>query len=230
MAEHGRPFLGLSRHNMKDYLVRRLRPGGGTRPELLLLEDRGVQAVVKDYLPTGILLRALVGPWLISREEHIYRTLDGAPGVPGLIGRIDRWALAVEHIEGRSCADFPDGSLPPKFFERLREVVGGIHARGIVHCDIKNRANIVVTEDLQPYLVDFASAFSREGAPGPLRRFAFERFRVDDLRAVVKARILVGRIGDEADADFAFRHGAAERAVRAVRDAARWIFKRLAGG
>jgi len=228
MAEPGRPFAGLTRRNMQYYLVRRLRPGGGTRPELLVLEDRGVQTVVKDYRPAGRLLRAFVGPWLISREERIYRALDGAPGVPRLIARVDRWALAVERVPGRSCADFADGTLPPQFFERLREVVNGIHARGIVHCDIKNRSNIVVTEDLQPYLVDFASAFAREGPLAPLRRFAYERFRVDDLRAVVKARLLVGRIGDEADADFAFRRGLAERTVRALRDAARRVFKRLA--
>ena len=48
---------------------------------------------------------------------------------------------------------------------------------------------------------------------------------LDDLRAVVKARLLVGRIWNEQDAQFAFHRSPAERVIRAVRDAARWLFK-----
>ena len=222
-------FADLTRDNLSQHLLRRLRPGGGTRPALLLLQSHGCQAVVKDYAPSGRLLRSFVGPWLIAREERIYRALQGAPGVPRLISRLDRHALVFEHIPGRSCADYADGELPPEFFDRLKRVVEGIHARGVVHCDIKNRGNIVVTEDHQPYLVDFASAFTREGRFGPLRRSMFERFRVDDLRAVAKAKLLVGQLWNQPEADFAFHRGPAERLVRAVRNAARWLFKRLAG-
>ena len=228
MRAQGRPFEGLTRANIQGYLVARLRSGGGTRPALLLIQDRDHHAIVKDYLPTSWLLRAVFGPWLIGREEGIYQVLDGTPGVPRLVGRLDRHALVVERIEGRACSEYPDGSLPREFFDRLEAVVGGIHARGVVHCDIKNRSNIVVTEDLDPYIVDFASAFTRQGRFGPLRRFAFERFRIDDRRAVVKARLLVGRIWNDADERFAFHHGPAERTVRALRNGARWLFKALA--
>ncbi|HUU53963.1 MAG TPA: hypothetical protein VMY87_03495 [Armatimonadota bacterium] len=223
------PFEGLTRTNIQDYLIACLRTGGGTRPALLLLQDGDRRAIVKDYLPASWLLRAVFGPWLIGREERLYHVLDGAPGVPQLIGRLDRHALLVEHIDGRACSEYPDGALPPEFFQRLEAVVNGIHARGVVHCDIKNRANIVVADEFEPYIVDFASAFTREGRFGPLRRFAFERFRLDDRRAVVKARLLVGGIGNEADERFAFHHGPAERAIRALRNAARWLFKALAG-
>ena len=228
MRAQGRPFEGLTRDTIQDYVVARIRSGGGTRPALLLIQDRGHHAIVKDYLPASWLLRALFGPWLIGREERIYCVLDGVPGVPRLVGRLDRHVLVVERIEGRACSEYPDGSLPREFFERLETVVDGIHARGVVHCDIKNRSNIVVTDDLDPYIVDFASAFTREGRFGPLRRFAFERFRIDDRRAVVKARLLVGRIWNDADERFAFHHGPAERTVRALRNGARWLFKALA--
>ena len=224
----GRPFERLTRQDLSCFPVQRLRPGGGTRPALLLIEDRGQRAIVKDYSVSGWLLRVLVGPWLIRREEHLYHLLQGTPGVPRLIGRLDRHALVIEQIPGRACSEYPEGSLPAEFFQRLEQVVRGIHTRGVVHCDIKNRSNIVVTDALEPYIVDFASAFTREGRFSPLRRFAFERFRLDDERAVVKARLLVGRIWNEADERFAFHHGPAERAVRAVRNAARWFFKLLA--
>jgi hypothetical protein len=221
-------FDGLTREKLSCFTVQRLRPGGGSRPALLLAEDQGQQAVVKDYRASGWLLRTLVGPWLIGREERLYRILQGAPGVPRLFGRLDRHALVVEHIPGRACSEYPDGSLPLEFFHRLEAVVDALHERGVVHCDIKNRSNIVVAEGLQPYIVDFASAFTRAGGLGPLRRFLFERFRIDDRRAVVKARLLVGRFWTEEDEHFAFHHGPAERAVRAMRNAARRIFKLLA--
>jgi hypothetical protein len=227
---HHEPFSQLTRQSLPRHLAERLRPGGGSRPDLLLVEDQGCAAVVKDYRYSSWLMRAAVGPWLIGREERIYRLLGGSPGVPRLICRLDRWALVVEHVEGRSCADFADGELPAEFFERLLEVVKAMHSHGVVHCDIKNRANIVVALDGKPYLLDFATAFTRGGRLNLLKRLAFERFRVDDLRGVVKARLLVGQLWNQSDAEFAFRRGPAERAIRAIRDGARWLFKQLARG
>ena len=230
------PFAALTRESLGQYLRQPLRAGGGTRPELALLEDgggrrdacapsSGRQAVLKDYRASGWLMRRWVGPWLIGREERIYRLLDGVAGIPRLVCRLDRQALLVEHIAGRSCAEYPDRSLPAEFFDRLREVVEGIHARGVVHCDIKNRSNIVVGEDGQPYVIDFASAFARQGRWFPFRRLLFERFRVDDLRGVAKAKVLVARAGTREEAHFAFHRGPLERVVRAIRDAGRWVFR-----
>jgi hypothetical protein len=230
MSGRREPFADLTRENMNSYLPRRLRAGGGSRPALLLVQDQGKLAVVKDYRASGWLLRASVGPWLITREARIYASLAGAPGVPRLLRVLDRHALVVAHVAGRNCAQYPDGGLPPEFFDRLQQVVEGLHARGVVHCDIKNRSNIVVADSGQPYLIDFASAFSRNGSFGPLRRAIFERFRMDDLRAVTKARILVARVSTDEQARFAFHRTPAERAVRAVRNAARWLFKLMAGG
>ena len=224
------PFLELTRVNLPQHVSRRLRPGGGSRPELLLVEDQGQRAVLKDYRHAGWLMRVLAGPWLIGRETHIYQVLEGARGVPRLIRRLDRWALLVEHIEGRSCADYADGELPAEFFDRLHAVVEGMHARGVVHCDIKNRANIVVTADGMPHLLDFASAFARGSRLNLLRGVAFERFRIDDLRGVMKARLLVGQLWNQEDAQFAFRRGPTERVVRALRDGVRWAFKMIARG
>lgn len=225
----GEPFAELRRESIPDHVRGRVRAGGGSRPELLLLEDRGRGGVLKDYRGSAWLLRK-VGTWLIAREERVYRLLAGAPGVPALLRRVDRHALLVEHIAGRSCADYADGELPAVFFDRLLGVVQGIHARGVVHCDIKNRSNVVVAEDGQPYIVDFASAFTREGCFFPFRARLFERFRVDDLKAVAKAKILVARVGTEEEARFAFHRSFGERVARRLRNGARWVFKLLARG
>jgi hypothetical protein len=223
----GRAFEGLSRDTIGQYLVKGLRPGGGTRPALLLIEDRGKRAVVKDYRASGWLLRQVFGPWLITREECIYLRLRGAPGIPNLVGKLDRHALVVEFVRGRAASEYPMGSLPLDFFDRLAAVVNGIHNRGVVHCDLKNRSNIVVGEGNQPYIVDFASAFTCNGLLGPLRRLLFQRFRVDDRRAVVKARMLVGGVRSDEDEQFVRQRSGAERVVRAVRNGARWLFQTL---
>jgi tRNA A-37 threonylcarbamoyl transferase component Bud32 len=193
-----------------------LRPATAARARLLQVEVAGQQLVVKDYRPCGWLMREVVGPWLIAREARTYRMLAGCLGVPRLVGRLDRQALAVEHIAGRNAQEYVDGTLPPEFFARLQQVVEAIHARGVVHCDLKNRRNIVVAEGYQPYLVDFTTAL--------------DRFALDDRRAVVKARLQVGKMGNEDDRKFAFHRSPGERAVRWVRDGLRRAFKLLTRG
>ncbi len=220
-------FQGLSRDTIEQYLVSNLRPGGGTRPALLLIEDRGKRAIVKDYRASGWLLRRVFGPWLIAREERIYLRLSGAPGIPNVIGKLDRHALVVEFVRGRAASECPEGSLPPDFFERLSAVVNSLHERGVVHCDLKNRSNIVVGDGNVPYIVDFASAFTYSGALGPLRRLVFRCFQVDDRRAVIKARMLVGGIRSDEDEQFVRQRSGPERVVRAIRNGARWMFQLL---
>jgi len=220
----------LTRDNLEQCVREELRAANPHRPRLLVVEIEGLRAVVKDYRPCGWLLRTVFGPLLIRREDAIYRCLEGCPGVPRSLGRVDRQALAVEYIAGRNAGEYADGTLPPEFFEHLQEVVDAIHARGVVHCDLKNRRNIVVAEGYQPYLVDFSAAFTRRGPFGFLRRAAYARFLLDDQKAVVKARLQVGQMWDPADAEFAFHRGPAERAVRRVRDGLRWMFKVLSRG
>jgi hypothetical protein len=208
------PGASLTRDNLERHVQEELRPANPHRPRLARVEVEGQRAVVKDYRPCGWLLRTWFGPWLIAREEAIYRCLEGCPGVPRLVGRVDRHALAVEYIPGRNAGEHADGTLPPEFFARLQEVVDAIHARGVVHCDLKNRRNVVVAEGYHPYLVDFSAAFTRRGRFARLRGFAYRQFLLDDQKAVVKAKLQAGRLGSKADAEFAFHRGPAERVVR----------------
>lgn len=221
--------MALTRDNLEQHVREELRSANPHRPRLALVEADGTRAVVKDYLPCGWLLRSWFGPWLLGREERIYRSLEGCPGVPRLLGRVDRHALAVEHIPGRNAGEYADGTLPPEFFTRLQEVVDAIHARGVVHCDLKNRRNVVVAEGYYPYLVDFSTAFARAGRFALVRRFAYRQFLLDDQKAVVKARLQVGKVGSQTEREFVFRRGAAERAVRWVRNGLRKSFKLISG-
>ena len=45
-----------------------------------------------------------------------------------------------------------------KFFRGVQNVIDAIHAKGVSHCDLKRRSNLIVTAQNEIYLVDFAAA------------------------------------------------------------------------
>jgi len=127
------------------------------KPEVRPVEIRGVTALVKDYGRRSLLFRETWGRFMIARETVIFREIDGLPGIPRYLGRLDPLAFAMERIEGQECGDVPLKSLSPEFFLRLRDTVLAMHARNIFHGDLRQRRNILVGPGEQPFLIDFAS-------------------------------------------------------------------------
>jgi serine/threonine protein kinase len=139
---------------------------------------------VKDFAPRGAWVRAWLGPWLLGREVRAYRALAGHPAVPRLLGRIDRLAFAVEYRPGRRLSRRLAGQVAPGFVDALAGAVGAMHARGVVHLDLRHRSNVLVGEDGAPVLIDFASAL--RFPPGA--RWLVPVFAWIDRRAVAKWR------------------------------------------
>ena len=50
------------------------------------------------------------------------------------------------------------GRLPAGFVDELRQSVAAMHARGVVHLDLRHRSNVLAGDDGHPVLLDFASA------------------------------------------------------------------------
>lgn len=222
---------GLRRNNLAGHVVGTLARGSGTRADILLVEYNGQRAVVKDYLGRDYLFRTLMGRWLIGREHRAYRALAGVKGIPGYCHRVDAFALAVEHVEGRSCAQLRPGELGPEFFTKLRDIVDAIHARGVAHCDLKKDTNVMVTASGHPLVVDFASALPQETWFWPLRwftRWLYGRFARDDVRAIYKLKSkLAPELLTEAEAEDLATRGLPERALRFLRRLWRAIAKGL---
>ena len=118
----------------------------------------GERAALKDYSRAPKQFRRWIAPILISREVKALRALESTPGVPRMYKKIDRLAFAMEFIEGTPVADFAEGALDPQVFPRVQTVIDAIHAKGVSHCDLKRRSNLIVTKDKEIYLVDFAAA------------------------------------------------------------------------
>lgn len=191
--------LRLPRIAIEANTITYFRTATGTRPDLRLVQLGNHCVIVKDFNRSDVLFRAIVGPILIRRELGALRILDGVPGIPRLVGEVDRYAFAMEHIPGRSLDRVEPGTLQARFYERLREVVDAMHARGIAHCDLRSRGNVVLGDDGEPYIVDFAACVFRGRGLNPFIRWVFEQFVLADRHAVllIKQRLSPELLTDE---------------------------------
>lgn len=108
------------------------------------------------------------GRALCDHEQAIYRRLAGLEGVPRWVSRIDDVTYAIQYIPALPL-DHLDAP-PPGFFDRLRALLGAVHARGVGYGDANKRSNILVGRDGQAFLVDYQLAIGRrDDLPWPWR-------------------------------------------------------------
>ena len=132
--------------------------GGFLSPVVSVVPHDGRPAVLKDYRAKNALTRGVLGPALVRREFAVLRHLDGVPGIPRAYAVVEKRALLLEFVDGRTIGKFKPGELPDAVFGRLRDTVRAMHARGVVHLDLRQKKNILVTDDGRPYLIDFGAA------------------------------------------------------------------------
>lgn len=155
------------------------------KPDLHRVFVKGRAYVVKDVKKRNFFFRWTLGLWLIEKEWKIYQRLKGVEGIPQPIERIDRFAFAMEYIPGRAINRHE--SLSTSFFSELERVLRAIHAKGVVHLDLRHKGNILITEEGKPCLIDFNSSVSFNER-GVLRRFLFPLFRWIDYGGLLKLK------------------------------------------
>ena len=157
----------------------------GAKADVLVVAVDGGAVIVKDFSRRGPWIRRL-GRLQIRREAAAYRALESVAGVPAFIGRIDPWALAIEKIEGERLAFATiaptDG---PRLVEDLRCILDAIHARGVIHNDLRGRENVLLRADGGLAVIDFAGAV-RLRPGGVANRLLFRLFAVADEAAFLK--------------------------------------------
>jgi hypothetical protein len=168
-----------------------LQRGTGRKPDVLRFELPAGSVVVKDFAARAPWLRATLGRWLIARELRAYRALAGHPNVPRLIARIDAHAFALEHRPGRRLSRRRAAELAPDFLKQLEAAVHGLHARGVVHLDLRHRSNVLADADGAPVLIDFASAVCLAPNRWP-QRWLLRAFPRIDEAALAKWRTKFG--------------------------------------
>ena len=221
-------FQALTLKNLTEKQIGVMRQPTNTRPIIRLVEENGVRGVVKDFSVNGFAYRNTIGRFLLWRESRVYERLKRIKGIAVLYRKIDGLALVLSQIEGKNLEHLSAGEKPDvRFFEHLSGLIHECHGRGVAHCDLKRSANVMIDEQGNPHIVDWAAAITaKEFCIYPFT-LIYERFIRDDFDAVtkLKMRYYPECISDEEKRDYMYR-GKGERVARAVRDFARkWLQK-----
>jgi hypothetical protein len=182
----------------REVLVR----GVGAKADVLVVAVDGGSVIVKDFAGRGLLVRGL-GRLQIRREVSAYRWLAGVPGVPAFVGHIDPLALAIERIDGEQlvfAAAVPREA--PGRVAALREILDAIHARGVVHNDLRGRENVLLRRDGGVSVLDFAGSI-RLRPGGLMHKLLFRLLTLADEAAFLKWKGIIAP-GTYSEEDEAF--------------------------
>jgi hypothetical protein len=142
----------------------------------------GEQWVVKDFRARPLVVRSTIGRLLVRRELRALSRLAGLEGVPAGAFRVDAHALAYRYVPGTPLNRAEEPCKNAEFFLAFERLLDEVHARGIVHLDVRNGRNVLVTEAGRAALIDFQSHLGTAGLPGAIRHW-MERF---DMAGVYK--------------------------------------------
>lgn len=158
-----------------------------SKADVSLFRVGGRRIALKDYAARPFVARQTLGRLLVGRECHAYERAGAAPGLAPFLGRLGPFTLATGWIESIPLADLPEGYASHPIFDRLDEVIDGLHARGVAIADLHHR-DVLVSKDGAVHVVDLAAAYVLGERPGSLRRRVFERFRAQDRLAAARMR------------------------------------------
>jgi predicted Ser/Thr protein kinase len=135
-----------------------LRHGDPHKSRVLLAHKDGQRVVIKDLSPMRPFFRTLFGRRMLRREARALDALRGHSGVPRLIERIGDDALAIEFFTAMYLRKSLANERKPRVLKAFAKAVTALHERGVVHLDLRQRKNILVTQDDRVILIDFESA------------------------------------------------------------------------
>ena len=176
------------------------RQGGGSRPDVLLIEIEGHKAVLKDQAAADKWFAMLIGPLLNWRECKALRKLTALECIPNLLSVPDSRSFLMSYHASeqitRLNAIEPDW---PDFFDQLKNAIDQVHSAGVAHNDLRNPTNTLITPKGEPILVDLVACFCRGQNWNLLNHWLFDKFTKVDRSAItkLKTRVAPELISDE---------------------------------
>jgi hypothetical protein len=155
----GLPSRAPKREELAASTIDRLREDRPYNADLLVVDIGEGPMVVKDFAPKPWWVR-LMGWILISHECRAYRRLGAMRGVPAFVGRVDRYALAMEKIEGVQLTTSPDRyEEGEQYLREFAKILDRFEERGFLHLDLRGRQNVLLKDDGELVVLDLAGAF-----------------------------------------------------------------------
>lgn len=180
---------------LRTHATKTFREGGGSRPDVFLIEINGQQAVLKDQNGADKVFAKFIGPILNWRECKALKKLENSRFTPQLLAQPDGRSFLMSYHESEQITRLDKISIEwPVFFERLKFAIEDLHKFGVAHNDLRNPTNILVNNDGEPILVDMVACFCRGQKWNIANRWLFEKFAQVDKSAIRK---LKGRVAPE---------------------------------
>lgn len=170
------------------------RQGGGSRPDVLLIDIDGHKAVLKDQSGADKSFAFLVGPLLNWRECKALKRLETVAYVPDLLAQPSSRSFLMTYHESEQITRLEKFTPEwPVFFEKLRDAIDEIHHAGVAHNDLRNPTNTLVTPEGEPILVDLVACFCQGQAWNLPNQWMFKKFSQVDLSAITKIKSKVAK-------------------------------------
>ncbi len=161
-----------------------LHKGKWANADVIRGHQDGRDWVMKDFSGCPFIYRHTLAKLVLRRELKILSRLQGLPGIPENPIVVDGCALVYHYIPGKALGDARKEGLEigEDFFEALEDLVSSMHERRVVHLDLRNTGNILITDDGAPGLLDFQAALFL----GHLPRFIHPLLKNIDFSGVYK--------------------------------------------
>ncbi|MCC6548282.1 hypothetical protein IT570_14055 [Candidatus Sumerlaeota bacterium] len=135
-----------------------LKAGNGLlKPDVWIVRFNGRATVWKSWDRRPSWERAVFGKWLAGREARVIRKLAGLSGFPEFVSQPHPWTVEMTLLNAESVPEIKrNKDLSPEYFERLWSMISEMHARCIVHGDLRRRNLLRSRVDhALPLIVDF---------------------------------------------------------------------------
>ncbi len=189
-----------STQELREHVIATFREGGGSRPDVLLIEIEGHKAVLKDQGGADKWFAKIIGPLLNWRECKALTKLANVDCIPDLLSVPDRRSFLMSYHESEQITRI-DKFVPdwPDFFNQLKQALAQVHAAGVAHNDLRNPTNTLVSKNGEPILVDLVACFCRGKAWNKPNLWLFNKFTQVDLSAItkIKSRVAPQLLGED---------------------------------
>ena len=187
-------WTNYSLSDLRKHATHTFRQGGGSRPDVLLIEIDGKRAVLKDQSGADKWFALLIGPILNWRECKALKKLTPLACVPNLLCQPSSRSFLMTYHESEQITRLskiePDW---PDFFAQLSQAIDQIHQLGVAHNDLRNPTNTLITPSGEPILVDLVACFCRGQAWNFPNQWVFNKFCQVDLSAITKLKSRVAK-------------------------------------